>query len=101
MQEGIYMIKHPFFFLLHPKLYLRINHKKNKVKAKLRFLGREKPLTCIKISEQELIFNFYIDIVSVDMVIQFYKTDAFHGFFDLPIGQITITGKYLNNPFGE
>ncbi len=61
------------------------------------FLGRRQKLQLIKFRDDWMVFQFDIDIVKVDMVIQFYRRDAFDAFFDTPIGHIRFTGRYTGS----
>lgn len=93
ISEGLYNIRHPLFLLYKPKLTLIYNKKKTKLKGSLKWLRYKKKLKLIKARDNELLFIFNVDIISIDMVLKFYKSDAFEGFLDLPIGMIPFTGR--------
>lgn len=94
--EGVYALKFPFSFFLKPKVNLVYNKKKSKVKGEVSFWGQKKKLELVEDHGGQFVFVLQIDIIMVDLVIRFYKKDAFEGFVDTPIGHIFFTGRYIN-----
>lgn len=98
IREGVYHIRHPLFLLVKPRLTLKYNNKMTKVKGSLRWLNFRQKLKLIKMRDNKLLFIFLVDILTIDLVLNFYRPDAFEGFVDLPIGMIPFTGR-LVQPF--
>lgn len=99
--EGIYRIKHPLLLLVRPKIRFAYNKKRTKAKARLAFLGHDIPLIAIKNKGIQLVYAFNIESIPIDLVIRFYKRDAFEGFFDTPIGQFKVSGVYVKSLYEE
>ncbi len=99
--EGIYRIKHPLLIFLRPKIYFIYNKKRTKAKAILVCFGKRFPLSPVKNKGIRLVYTYNIDSIPIDMVIRFYKRDAFEGFFDTPIGQFRISGIYIQSLYTE
>lgn len=95
--EGIYTIRHPLAVLAKATLHIKYNKKGNKVKGEIHCFRRVEVLHVIKFREEHLVFKLRIDIIDIDLVIDFYKRDAFKGFFDTPIGHFYFTGRHKRN----
>jgi len=95
IREGIYVIRHPLFLILKPRLTLKYNRKKTKLKGSLSWFRYKRKLKLIKMKGNELLFVFLVDMITLDLVVKFYKADAFEGFVDLPIGMIPFTGRLI------
>lgn len=94
--EGVYALRFPLSFVLKPKLNLVYNKGKSKVKGEISFFGQKKKLKLVEHHDGQFVFVLQIDSITVDLVIRFYKKDAFEGFVDTPIGHISFSGRYLN-----
>jgi len=55
--------------------------------------GLKKKLRFVKHKEKEWIFQYDVNIVTIDVVIKFSTESAFEGFVDTPVGHIRFTGK--------
>lgn len=97
--EGVYTLRFPLPFAPKPKLNLVYNKRKSKVKGEISFFGKKKRLKLVECHDGQFVFVLQIDSIMIDLVIRFYKKDAFEGFVDTPIGHISFSGRYLNGRY--
>lgn len=90
---GIYTLRHPLLFLVPLRLRLSEGKSSSKIRADLQCCWFRKKLKFVKKKDMTLIFSLPIDIVTIDVVLKFYKADAFEGIFDTPIGHFRFAGK--------
>ena len=88
---GRYILNHPLFMINKPRLMLY--SKEGNVEGEIRWLGLKKMLKLDKHKEHHWVFQFRLDIVTIEMVINFITIDSFEGFMDTPIGHFRFTGK--------
>lgn len=90
---GRYILKHPLFVINKPRLRLYRKEENGKVEGEICWLGFKKKLILDKHKEHHWVFQCHVDIVTIDVVIKFITIDAFEGFMDTPVGDISFTGK--------
>jgi len=90
---GRYILHHPLFAFIKPKLYLYRKEGKGKIEGEICLLGLKRKLRLVKHKEKEWIFQYDVSIVTIDVVIKFSTENAFKGFVDTPVGHIRFTGK--------
>ena len=88
---GRYILNQPLFMINKPRLMLY--SKEGNVEGEIRWLGLKKMLKLDKHKEHHWVFQFQLDIVTIEMVINFITIDSFEGFMDTPIGHFRFTGK--------
>ena len=79
--------------------------KEGNVEGEIRWLGLKKMLKLDKHKEHHWVFQFQLDIVTIEMVINFITIDSFEGFMDTqsdisdsPGGRwLRLEGKYKQN----
>ncbi|MGA9517738.1 MAG: hypothetical protein WBV27_03015 [Trichococcus sp.] len=94
--EGVYALRFPLSFVMKPKLNLVYNKGNSKAKGEISIFGQKKKLKLVEHHDNQFVFVLQIDSIMIDLVIRFYKKDAFEGFVDTPIGHIFLSGRYLN-----
>lgn len=87
--------------LLRPRLVIKYNRKGTKIRGELRWLKKSIRLKVIKLKEKQIIFTFKVDILEMDMVINFVNRYQFKGFIDTPIGHMNFSGYYYDFCYGE
>lgn len=90
---GSYRLKHPIWILCPARIELSQKKKSSKIKGTLIWLWFRKNLQLQKSKEMTLIFSIPVDAFTLDLVLHFYKADAFEGMIDTPIGHLRFTGK--------
>ncbi len=100
-REGIYIIKHPLLLFFRPRLVLKYNRKGTKIKGEIRWFKKAIKLKVIKAKKDQIIFTFKVDILEMDMVINFTNRYGFIGFFDTPIGHVNVSGYYYDFYYGD
>ena len=100
-REGVYVMKHPLFMLVRPKLTLKYNKKQTRLNGSIALWGNARKMKLVEVYNHHLVYEFNIDIFPIDMVIHFYTRYGFEGFFDTPLGHIRFTGTYLKGIYGE
>lgn len=90
---GCYIIKHPLFVINRPRLVLYRKDDNGKVEGEIRWLGFKKKLKLDKHKENYLVFQFQVDIITIEVVIKFNQLETFEGFMDTPVGDFRFTGK--------
>lgn len=99
--EGVYRMKHPLLILIRPRICFVYNEKRTRAKASIRCFHKTFLLQSVKDKGTHLVYSVTMDSIAIDLVIRFYKRDAFDGFFDTPIGQMRITGVYDRSLYKE
>jgi hypothetical protein len=84
----------PFFIGLKPRLWIRQETKK-KYAAELQWLKRSWQLETVSIEAAHLIFQWHVDIVHVEIDLQFHDEQTFSGVVDFPVGHFRIRGTLL------
>lgn len=90
---GRYILKHPMFVINKPRLRLYRNEKNGKIEGEICWLGFKKKLRLDKHTKNHWVFQFDLDIVTIDVIIKFITIEAFEGFIDTPVGHFRFTGK--------
>lgn len=94
---GRYMIKHPIFMIRKPRLRIYRNEDNGKVEAEIFWIGFKKQLHLNKHKERHWVFQFNVDIFTIDVVINFITIEEFEGFIDTPVGDFRFTGKKVSS----
>lgn len=90
---GRYIIKHPLFVIFKPRLKFYRKEKSGKVTGEISWMGLKKKLKLAKHKDHHWVFQFQVDIITIDVIINFINIDTFEGFIDTPVGHFMFTGR--------
>lgn len=95
--EGTYLIKHFLVYFLRPKLILFYRSKSKKLEGYIKFIRWQKRIKVVKVKSTELLLKMHIDILEIEIIINFKNKKTFEGFLDTPIGNFHFSGVRLED----
>lgn len=95
--EGTYRIKHFLGCFIRPKLILFYRSEAKKLKGYVKFIRWQKKIKVVKVKPTELLLKMDIDILEIEIIINFKNRKTFKGFLDTPIGNFHFSGVRLED----
>ncbi|MBS7525266.1 hypothetical protein KHM83_01100 [Fusibacter paucivorans] len=94
---GIYKVKLPFLVGFKPQLEIVKVKDKKRYTAVLKWLKRSWQLETVMTQASQIVFQWHIDIVHIEIDLRFLDEQSFYGIVDFPVGHFEISGSRLNS----